>query len=143
MATKEPGLFALLGAIPEQISNLVSKQVEMVKAEYKDKAAASLVGLILGGIALVLTLLFFGSLIVWLFIALASAMPLWAAGLIVSGSLLLLISLFAFLAVAAFSRVGSWKPEKSIASLQEDIELISSAFAPKKNSKGSNKEQSK
>ncbi len=143
MAAKEPGLFALLGALPEQISNLVSKQLDMVKAEYKDKAALSLIGLIFGGIAFVLLLLLLVALITWLFIALASAMELWVAGLIIVGSLLLLMLIFAGAALLAFKNVGSWKPEKSIASFQEDIQIITTAFAPKKKSKSSGEEQGK
>lgn len=131
MPSKEPGLFALLSALPDQISSLVAKQLEMVKAEYKEKAVLSLIGLVTGGIAAVLLLFFFGVLLTWLFIALSSVLDVWIVGLIIGGSLLVLILIAGGISVLAFKKVGSWKPEKSIASFKEDYEVIIQTFTPK------------
>jgi len=121
---KRQSLVALLNSLPELIKTLLRQEIELVKAELLDKVKVLGVGAgLLAGAAIVLLLLL-GVLLTWIFLALAAVMPLWAAGLIMTGSLVLIIVVLVLIGMNRIKSVDTIEPERSIASIKADIDVI-------------------
>lgn len=118
----ERSLFTLLGELPDRISTLVRAEIDQVKAEltYKAKHFGIGAGLVVGAAFVGIFLL--GTLIATGILALSLVMPGWAAALVVSGVLLLIILILLGIAVLNFKR-GS-EPLDSIESVRQDIDAI-------------------
>lgn len=118
----ERSLFTLLGDLPDRVSTLVRAEIDQVKAEltYKAKHFGIGAGLVVGAAFVGIFLL--GTLIATGILALSLVMPGWAAALIVSGVLLLIILILLGIAVLNFKR-GS-EPLESIESVRQDIDAI-------------------
>lgn len=118
----ERSLFTLLGELPDRVSTLVRAEIDQVKAEmtYKAKHFGIGAGLVVGAAFVGIFLL--GTLIATGILALSLVMPGWAAALIVSGVLLLIILILLGVAVLNFRR-GS-EPLESIESVRQDIDAI-------------------
>ena len=118
----ERSLFTLLGELPDRVSTLVRAEIDQVKAEmtYKAKHFGIGAGLVVGAAFVGIFLL--GTLIATGILALSLVMPGWAAALVVSGVLLLIILILLGVAVLNFRR-GS-EPLESIESVRQDIDAI-------------------
>jgi O-antigen ligase len=118
----ERSLFTLLGELPDRVSTLVRAEIDQVKAEmtYKAKHFGIGAGLVVGAAFVGIFLL--GTLIATGILALSLVMPGWAAALIVSGVLLLIILILLGIAVLNFKR-GS-EPLESIESVRQDLDAI-------------------
>lgn len=118
----ERSLFTLLGELPDRVSTLVRAEIDQIKAEltYKAKHFGIGAGLVVGAAFVGIFLL--GTLIATGILALSLVMPGWAAALIVSGVLLLIILILVGIAVLNFKR-GS-EPLESIESVRQDIDAI-------------------
>ena len=118
----ERSLFTLLGELPDRVSTLVRAEIHQIKAEltYKAKHFGIGAGLVVGAAFVGIFLL--GTLIATGILALSLVMPGWAAALIVSGVLLLIILILLGVAVLNFKR-GS-EPLESIESVRQDIDAI-------------------
>jgi hypothetical protein len=118
----ERSLFTLLGELPDRVSTLVRAEIDQVKAEmtYKAKHFGIGAGLVVGAAFVGIFLL--GTLIATGILALSLVMPGWAAALVVSGVLLLIILILLGIAVLNFKR-GS-EPLESIESVRQDIDAI-------------------
>jgi hypothetical protein len=118
----ERSLFTLLGELPDRVSTLVRAEIDQVKAEmtYKAKHFGIGAGLVVGAAFVGIFLL--GTLIATGILALSLVMPGWAAALIVSGVLLLIILILLGIAVLNFRR-GS-EPLESIESVRQDLDAI-------------------
>jgi O-antigen ligase len=118
----ERSLFTLLGELPDRVSTLVRAEIDQVKAEltYKAKHFGIGAGLVAGAAFVGIFLL--GTLIATGILALSLVMPGWAAALVVSGVLLLIILILLGIAVLNFKR-GS-EPLESIESVRQDIDAI-------------------
>ena len=118
----ERSLFTLLGELPDRVSTLVRAEIDQVKAEmtYKAKHFGIGAGLVVGAAFVGIFLL--GTLIATGILALSLVMPGWAAALIVSGVLLLIIAILVGVAMVNFRR-GS-EPLESIESVRQDIDAI-------------------
>lgn len=83
-------LTELMGEIRDQVTLLVRKQLELAKAELRSdiKGEAVMAGGL--GAAVVLAIVTLSTLFVTVIFALSLVMPGWAAGLLVSGFLMLL-----------------------------------------------------
>jgi O-antigen ligase len=116
------GLFTLLGELPDRVSTLVRAEIDQVKAEmtYKAKHFGIGAGLVVGAAFVGIFLL--GTLIATGILALSLVMPAWAAALVVSGVLLLIILILVGVAVLNFKR-GS-EPLESIESVRQDLDAI-------------------
>lgn len=115
-------LFTLIGELPDRVSDLVRAEIDQIKAEisYKVKHFGIGSGLIAGAAVVGVFLLF--TLIVAAIFALALVMPGWAAALVVSGVLILIIVILVWIAVVNFKR-GS-EPLESIESLRKDLDMV-------------------
>ena len=116
------GLLTLLGELPDRVSTLVRAEIDQVKAEltYKAKHFGIGAGLVVGAAFVGIFLL--GTLIATGILALSLVMPGWAAALVVSGVLLLIILILLGVAVLNFKR-GS-EPLESIESVRQDLDAI-------------------
>ena len=78
-------LFALLGDLPTMVTDLVQREIELVKVEVttKLKALGKGSGLLVGAVVVVLFMI--GVLLTSAVLALSLVMPGWAAALVVAG----------------------------------------------------------
>lgn len=115
-------LFTLVGELPDRVSDLVRAEIAQLKAEigYKIKHFGIGTGLIAGAAFVAVFLL--GTLIATGILALSLVMPAWAAALVVSGVLLLIIAILVGIAVLNFKR-GS-EPLESIEGLRRDLDMV-------------------
>jgi hypothetical protein len=118
----ERSLFTIVGEIPDQISALVRAEIDQIKAELSYKAKHFGIGAGLAVAAAFVGIFLLGTLIATGILALSLVMPGWAAALIVSGVLLLIIAILLWIAMVNFRR-GS-EPLESIESVRQDIDAI-------------------
>src|SRR2546423_12278962 len=123
---RDQGLGDLVKELSGQVSTLVRQEVELAKVELAEKGrkAGASAGLLGGaGIAALLTL---GTLTALLILALDTAMPAWAAALVV-----LVIWDAVAVALAVIGRkkqreVGTPMPEKTVETVKEDVQWLRS-----------------
>ncbi|WP_136708361.1 phage holin family protein [Agromyces sp. H66] len=118
----ERSLFTLIGELPDRVSDLVRAEIDQVKAELSYKAKHFGIGAGLIAAAAFVGIFLLGTLIATGILALALVLPAWAAALIVSGALLLVILILVGIAVLNFKR-GS-EPLESIESLRRDLDMV-------------------
>lgn len=118
----ERSLFTIVGELPDQISALVRAEIDQVKAELSYKAKHFGIGAGLAAAAAFVGIFLLGTLITTGILALSLVMPAWAAALVVSGVLLLIIAILLGVAMVNFRR-GS-EPLESIESVRQDIDAI-------------------
>jgi uncharacterized membrane protein YqjE len=121
---RKRSLLELLTSLPEQVQELVHREIELVKTEVveKLKALGAGAGLLLGA---VITLLFFiGVLLTLAIIGLSYVMPPWAAALVVAGVLLIVAVILGLVGYRVLMRGIPPVPTESIASIQKDILAI-------------------
>ncbi len=116
-----------VGELMKQLANetttLVRQEIELAKAEMTQKARSAGIGAGMLGAAGVAALLALGTLTAFLILALDGALASWLAALIVA---LLWGAVAAVLAVLGRARVreaGPPKPEQTVESVKEDVEV--------------------
>ena len=120
--TDERSLFTLIGELPDRISDLVRAEITQIKAEIGYKVKHFGIGAGLVAAAAFVGVFLLGTLIATGILALALVMPGWAAALVVSGVLLLIIAILLGIAYVNFKR-GS-EPLESIESLRRDLDVV-------------------
>lgn len=121
---KKRSLIDLVTALPDQVQELVHREIELVKTELTEKlkAIGTGGGLILGA---VVTLLFFiGVLLTLAIIGLSYVMPPWAAALVVAGVLLLTAVILGLVGYRILKSGIPPVPTEAIESIQKDISAI-------------------
>lgn len=123
-AARKRSLFELIGELPNQVSELVHREIELVKAEMtaKLKALGSGGGLLAG--AVVVLLFMVGVLLTAAVLGLAEVMPGWAAALIVAGVLLIIAVVLGLIGYRILKRGIPPVPNETIDSLQRDLRAI-------------------
>ena len=121
---RKRSLIELLTSLPEQVQQLVQREIELVKTEIveKLKAIGTGAGLLLG--AVVVALFFVGVLLTLAIIGLSYVMPDWAAALVVAGVLLVVAVILGLVGYRILMRGIPPVPTESIASIQKDIAAI-------------------
>lgn len=117
-------LIELITNLPDQVQDLVQREIELVKTELieKLKAIGTGGGLLLGA---VITLLFFiGVLLTLAIIGLSYVMPDWAAALVVAGVLLITAIILGLIGYRILQRGIPPVPTEAIESIQKDISAI-------------------
>ena len=115
-------LFTLIGELPDRVSDLVRAEIDQIKAEISYKVKHFSIGAGLVAAAAFVGIFLLGTLITTGILALALVMPAWAAALVVSGVLLLIIAILIWIAYVNFKR-GS-EPLESIESLRKDLDMV-------------------
>lgn len=112
----------LLKQLANETTTLVKQELELAKAEMREKAGKAGPGFGMWGAAGVTGLLALGSLTAFLILALDGAMPNWLAALIVG---LVYAAIAGFLYLRGKQRVdeaGSPVPEQTVETLKEDVQ---------------------
>jgi uncharacterized membrane protein YqjE len=120
----EPTIGALVHDLSEEIPELVRSEIRLAQAEVAEKGKR--VGLGLGMFSAAGLLAFFGlaTLVATSVLALAEAMPGWAAALIVAVALFLVAGVLAMVGKGKVDDGQPLKPERAIVGVRHDIEAV-------------------
>jgi uncharacterized membrane protein YqjE len=123
-APRKRSVFALLADIPTLVTELVQREIELVKTEIvaKLKALGIGAGLIAG--ALVVLLGMVGVLLTAAILALSLVMPGWLAALLVAAVLLIIAVILGAIGYRILKRGVPPVPTEAIDSLQRDLRAI-------------------
>lgn len=121
---RQRSLIELLTGLPEQVQQLVQREIELLKTELISKVKALGIGAGLLAAAAVVVLFAVGVLLSLAVIGLSYVVPAWAAALIVAGALLVIAAVLALIGRAVLQRGIPPLPTETIASIQKDILAI-------------------
>lgn len=121
---EERSLFTLLREMPGLFMDLVRAEFEQFKREMTRKLKNLGTGTLLILIALILVSYLTFTLLVAAIFGLAVVMPVWAAALVVSGAVLLLIVVLVAIAVVKFKKASPPLPTETFDSVVKDAHAI-------------------
>ena len=113
----------LARGLSEQSSRLAQLEVELAKAELRDKGRRVALGAVALSAAAIIGLGAVGAGIATAIIALDLWLPTWVAALIVTGALTLIATLTALAGGDRFRAAAPAAPERAIQTTREDIEI--------------------
>ena len=113
---------ALLKQLATETTTLVRQELDLAKAEMREKAEKAGTGFGMWGAAGVTALLALGSLTAFLILALDGAMPNWLAALIVGLIWAAIAGLLYMRGKQRVEEAGSPVPEQTIESVKEDVQ---------------------
>lgn len=114
----------LIRDLSAQVRTLVRQELDLAKAELTEKGRHAGVGAGLLAGAAVGALMMLGALTATLVLALAEAMPAWAAALVVTALWGALAAALALIGRERLGDVGQPVPEKTVESVREDIQWV-------------------
>lgn len=114
----------LIRDLSAQVRTLVRQELDLAKAELTEKGRHAGVGAGLLAGAAVGALMMLGALTATLVLALAEAMPAWAAALVVTALWGALAGALALIGRERLGDVGQPVPEKTVESVREDIQWV-------------------
>lgn len=118
-------MFALIAEIPTLVTDLVQREIELVKTEVIAKVKALGVGAGIIAVALLVLLAMLGVLLTAATLALTlTGLPGWAAALIVAGVLLIVAVILGLIGYSILKRGVPPMPTESIDSIKRDIRAI-------------------
>lgn len=123
-APRKRSLIELVTSIPTLVTDLVAREIELIKAEMlaKIKALGIGAGLIAGALIILLGML--GVLLTALILALSLIMPGWLAALLVAAGLLIIAVILGLIGYSVLKKGIPPIPTESIDSLQRDYRAI-------------------
>lgn len=123
-APRKRSLVELVTSIPTLVSDLVTREIELLKAEMvaKFKALGIGVGLIAGALVVLLGML--GVLLTAVILALSEIMPGWLAALLVAAVLLIIAVIVGLIGYSVLKKGIPPVPTESIDSLKRDYRAI-------------------
>jgi uncharacterized membrane protein YqjE len=123
---RDQGFGDLVRELSGQLSTLVRQEVELAKTELTEKGKKAGIGAgVLGGAAIA-ALLTLGTLTALLILALDTAMPAWAAALIVMLIWAAVAAALALIGRSKLREVGKPMPEKTVETVKEDVQWLKS-----------------
>jgi uncharacterized membrane protein YqjE len=123
---RDRGVGELVKDLSGHVSTLVRQEVELAKAEMAEKGKKAGLGAgMLSGSA-VAALMMLGSLTAFLILALALALPAWAAALIVTGIWAAIAGVLALQGHDRLRAMGKPIPEKTVETVKEDVQWLRS-----------------
>jgi tetrahydromethanopterin S-methyltransferase subunit C len=124
-APRKKSVFALIAEIPTLVTDLVQREIELVKTELITKLKALGVGAGIIAAALLVLLAMLGVLLTAAIFALTlTGLPGWAAALIVAGVLLIIAVILGLIGYRILKRGVPPVPTESIESIKRDIRAI-------------------
>jgi uncharacterized membrane protein YqjE len=123
---RDQGLGDLVRELSGQLSTLVRQEVELAKTELSEKGKKAGIGAGLLGGAAIAALLTLGTLTALLILALDTAIPAWAAALIVMLIWAAVAAAFALIGRSKLREVGKPMPEKTVETVKEDVQWLKS-----------------
>lgn len=123
-APRKRSLVELVTSIPTLVSDLVTREIELIKAEMvaKFKALGIGAGLIAGALVVLLGML--GVLLTAVILALSEIMPGWLAALLVAAVLLIIAVIVGLIGYSVLKKGIPPVPTESIDSLKRDYRAI-------------------
>jgi uncharacterized membrane protein YqjE len=123
-APRKKSLFALIADIPTLVTDLVQREIELVKTELiaKIKALGIGAGVIAGALLVLLAML--GVLLTAAILALSLIMPGWLAALLVAAVLLIIAVILGLVGYNILKKGIPPVPTESIESIKRDIRAI-------------------
>lgn len=123
-APRKRSLVELVTSIPTLVSDLVKREIELLKAEMvaKFKALGIGAGLIAGALVVLLGML--GVLLTAVILALSEIMPGWLAALLVAAVLLIIAVIVGLIGYSVLKKGIPPVPTESIDSLKRDYRAI-------------------
>jgi uncharacterized membrane protein YqjE len=112
----------LLRQLSQETTTLVRQELELAKAEVREKGRKAGPGIGMVGAAGVAGLLALGALTAFLILALDGAMPNWAAALIVAAVWGAIAAALYFFGREKVKEAGPPVPEQTVESVKEDVE---------------------
>ncbi len=113
----------LIGRLREDVRGLVQSEIDLAKAEVRDKVKTQGKGAALAGVAGVLALFALVALVFAAILALDIVMPAWAAALVVGGALLLIAAILGLLAKSKLTS-GPPVPSAAISEVRATVDLL-------------------
>jgi hypothetical protein len=124
-APRKKSVFALIAEIPTLVTDLVQREIELVKTELIAKLKALGVGAGVLAAALLVLLAMIGVLLTAAIFALTlTGLPGWAAALIVAGALFIIAVILGLIGYSILKRGVPPIPTESIDSIKRDIRAI-------------------
>lgn len=124
-APRKKSVFALIAEIPTLVTDLVQREIELVKTELISKLKALGVGAGIIAAAVLVLLAMLGVLLTAAIFALTlTGLPGWAAALIVAGVLLIVAVILGLIGYRILKRGVPPVPTESIESIKRDIRAI-------------------
>jgi uncharacterized membrane protein YqjE len=123
-ALRERGMGELVKDLSGQMSTLVRQEVELAKAEMAEKGKKAGLGGGMFGAAGVAAILMLGSLTALLILALATAIPAWAAALVTTVLWGVVAGALALVGRNKMRELGKPVPEKTVESVKEDVQWL-------------------
>ncbi|MEO8093584.1 MAG: phage holin family protein [Pseudolysinimonas sp.] len=121
---RKRSLVELITSIPTLVTDLVSREIELLKAEMIAKLKALGIGAGLIAVALVFVLGMLGVLLTAAILALSLVMPGWLAALLVAAVLLVIAAILGLIGYRVLKKGIPPLPTESIDSLQRDYRAI-------------------
>jgi uncharacterized membrane protein YqjE len=121
---KRKSIFALISEIPTLVTDLVQREIELIKAEVIAKLKALGVGAALIAVAVGLLLAMLGVLLTAAIFALSQIMPGWLAALLVAAVLLIIAVIVGLIGYRILKQGIPPVPSESIDSLRRDLRAI-------------------
>lgn len=121
-----PSIGDLVGTLSEKTSQLVRDEIRLAKAEMAEKAKNAGAGIGMFVAAGVLAFFAVGTLIATIVLAIAEALPAWAAALIVTVVLLALAAVLALVGKKVLDKGVPPVPERAQESIKADVAAIRS-----------------
>ena len=123
-APRKRSLFELIADIPTLVTDLVQREIELVKTEVVEKLKALGIGagIIAGAVLVLLAML--GVLLTAAILALSQIMPGWLAGLLVAATLLIVAVILGAIGYRILKQGVPPVPTESIDSIKRDIRAI-------------------
>lgn len=112
----------LLKQLATETSTLVRQELELAKAEMREKAGKAGPGVGMWGVGGLTALLALGSLTAFVILALDAAMPNWLAALIVALVYAAITGVLYLRGKRRVEEAGAPVPEKTIETLKEDVQ---------------------
>lgn len=121
---RKRSVFALLAEIPTLVTDLVQREIELVKTEVVTKLKALGVGVGVIAVALLVLLAMLGVLLSAAIFALSQVMPGWLAALLVAAVLLIIAGILGLIGYRILKKGIPPYPSESIDSLRRDLRAI-------------------
>jgi uncharacterized membrane protein YqjE len=121
---RDRGVGELVKELSGQISTLARQEVELAKAEMAEKGKKASVGASAFGAAAAAGLMALGAFTAFLILAFATAMPAWAAALIVTALWGAIAGVLALQGRERMREMGKPVPEMTVETVKEDVQWL-------------------
>lgn len=123
-APRKKSVFALLADIPTLVTDLVQREIDLIKTEITEKLKALGIGVGLIAAALTVLLGMLGVLLTAAILALSLVMPGWLAALLVAAVLLIIAVILGLIGYRILMKGVPPVPTESIDSIKRDLRAI-------------------